>query len=119
LVPASWGDSASAGNGSHRRVELRWRAATLYNSIYRFDDTVLVDTDVYGLPASQNPVLHLRRAPGRPGVRPLPRQLRQSVGEGRNATKGRTETMARRAVTAIVTNDIGGLLFVHMNDNNR
>ncbi len=44
-------------------VELRWHATTLYNSIYRSDDTMLVNAHVYGMPASQNPVLHLRRAP--------------------------------------------------------
>ena len=44
-------------------VELRWHATTLYNSIYRCDDTMLVNTHVYGAPASQNPVLQLRRTP--------------------------------------------------------
>lgn len=44
-------------------VELRWHATTLYNSIYRCDDTMLVNAHVYGAPASQNPVLHLRRSP--------------------------------------------------------
>ena len=44
-------------------VELRWHATTLYNSIYRCDDNMLVNAHVYGAPASQNPVLHLRRVP--------------------------------------------------------
>ena len=44
-------------------VELRWHATTLYNSIYRFDDSMLVNTHAFGFPASQNPVLHLRRTP--------------------------------------------------------
>ena len=44
-------------------VELRWHTTTLYNSIYRCDDNMLVNAHVYGAPASQNPVLHLRRLP--------------------------------------------------------
>jgi hypothetical protein len=45
-------------------VELRFHATTLYNSIYRFDDDMLVNTHVYGAPAAHSPVLHLRRLPG-------------------------------------------------------
>ena len=45
-------------------VELRFHATTLYNSIYRFDDDMLVNAHVYGAPAAQSPVLHLRRLPG-------------------------------------------------------
>lgn len=44
-------------------VQLRWHDTTLYNSIYRCDENMLVNTHVYGAPASQNPVLHLRRTP--------------------------------------------------------
>jgi hypothetical protein len=45
-------------------VELRFHATTLYNSIYRFDDDLLVNAHVYGAPAAHSPVLHLRRPPG-------------------------------------------------------
>jgi hypothetical protein len=45
-------------------VELRFHATTLYNSIYRFDDDMLVNIHVYGAPAAHSPVLHLRRLPG-------------------------------------------------------
>jgi hypothetical protein len=45
-------------------VEVRFHAATLYNSIYRFDDDMLVNAHVYGAPAAHSPVLHLRRLPG-------------------------------------------------------
>ena len=45
-------------------IELRFHATTLYNSIYRFDDDMLVNTHVYGAPAAHSPVLHLRRLPG-------------------------------------------------------
>jgi len=45
-------------------VELRLHTTTLYNSIYRFDDDLLVNTHAYGAPAAQSPVMHLRRLPG-------------------------------------------------------
>jgi transcriptional regulator with XRE-family HTH domain len=45
-------------------VEVRFHSTTLYNSIYRFDDDMLVNTHVYGAPAAQSPVLHLRRLAG-------------------------------------------------------
>jgi hypothetical protein len=47
-----------------RGVELRTHATTLYNSLYRFDDELLINTHAYGAPAAQNPVIHLRRVPG-------------------------------------------------------
>jgi hypothetical protein len=36
----------------------------LYNSIYRFDDELLVNTHAYGAGAPQSPVLRLRRIAG-------------------------------------------------------
>lgn len=45
-------------------VELRLHDVTLYNSIYRSDGTMLVNTHVYGSPAGHNPVLHLQRVAG-------------------------------------------------------
>jgi hypothetical protein len=42
-------------------VEVRVHTTTLYNSIYRFDDVMLVNTHVWGLSAFGAPVLHLRR----------------------------------------------------------
>ena len=44
-------------------IEVRQHETVLYNSIYRFDDEMLVNTHVVGSPAPQNPVLHLRRTP--------------------------------------------------------
>jgi transcriptional regulator with XRE-family HTH domain len=44
-------------------IEIRQHESILYNSIYRFDDEMLVNTHVAGSPAPQNPVLHLRRTP--------------------------------------------------------
>jgi transcriptional regulator with XRE-family HTH domain len=42
-------------------IEVRQHDSVLYNSIYRFDDEMLVNTHVVGSPAPRNPVLHLRR----------------------------------------------------------
>ncbi|MET8198558.1 XRE family transcriptional regulator [Micromonospora taraxaci] len=39
----------------------RFHGTTLYNSIYRFDNELLVNTHAYGFPAAHAPVLHLRR----------------------------------------------------------
>jgi transcriptional regulator with XRE-family HTH domain len=45
-------------------VEIRLHDTPLYNSLYRFDDHVLVNTHVYGILAAYTPVLHLRRVDG-------------------------------------------------------
>jgi hypothetical protein len=45
-------------------VQVRSHETTLYNSIYRFDDELLVNTHAYGAGASQSPVLRLRRIVG-------------------------------------------------------
>jgi hypothetical protein len=42
-------------------IEIRVHGTTLYNSIYRFNDAMLVNTHVWGLSAFAAPVLHLRR----------------------------------------------------------
>jgi hypothetical protein len=45
-------------------VGIYYHDTTLYNSIYRFDDDMLVNTHLYGTPAAYAPVLHLRRLGG-------------------------------------------------------
>lgn len=45
-------------------VEIRLHRTVLYNSIYRGDDQILVNTHVYKTPAANAPVLHLHRVPG-------------------------------------------------------
>lgn len=45
-------------------VEFRLHATTLYNSLYRADDEMLVNGHVYGVGAYLAPVLHLQRVPG-------------------------------------------------------
>jgi Predicted transcriptional regulators len=41
--------------------EVRLHGSTLYASMFRYDGDMLVNPHVYGLPASANPLLHLRR----------------------------------------------------------
>ncbi len=50
----------------HQRegVEIRLHDTILYNSIYRADDQLLVNTHVYGKAASDAPVMHLRKVTG-------------------------------------------------------
>lgn len=45
-------------------LELRVHDTTLYGTVLRSDDTMLVNTHVYGAPAAQSPVLHIHRVPG-------------------------------------------------------
>lgn len=45
-------------------VEARAHGATLYNSIFRFDDAALINTHSIGAPASHSPILHIQRVPG-------------------------------------------------------
>jgi hypothetical protein len=45
-------------------VEVRLHDTTLYNSIFRFDDDLLVNMHAYGAVAAKSPVMHLRRIAG-------------------------------------------------------
>lgn len=49
---------------NHDSIAINQHATTLYNSIYRFDDDMLVNTHAYGVPAAFAPILHLRRISG-------------------------------------------------------
>lgn len=42
-------------------IQIRTHATVLYNSIYRFDDEMIVNSHIYGKPAPHAPALHLRR----------------------------------------------------------
>ena len=45
-------------------VEVRLHGSTLYNSIFCFDDDLLINMNVYGAVAAQSPVMHVRRIVG-------------------------------------------------------
>jgi hypothetical protein len=76
-VPPGWVAPPLPSRGALRRnglsyrplrkvpeAEFRMHRTVLYNSIYRADDRILVNTHVYGVPAAYAPVLHLRRVAG-------------------------------------------------------
>jgi transcriptional regulator with XRE-family HTH domain len=48
----------------HPHVNVQLHDTTLYNSLYRFDDELLVNTHVYGWNAFATPVMHVRRLAG-------------------------------------------------------
>jgi transcriptional regulator with XRE-family HTH domain len=45
-------------------VQIRLHQTTLYASLYRFDDSMLVNNHTFGSWAARSPVLHLRKVPG-------------------------------------------------------
>ncbi len=64
--------SAKIGNTIHNyrqvieapNTEFRLHGTTLYCSVYRADDDMLVNTHLYGLPGHMTPLMQLRRVPG-------------------------------------------------------
>ena len=44
-------------------VQVRGHSTTLYNSIYRFDDKMLVNAHTFGAAAVESPVLQIHRVP--------------------------------------------------------
>ena len=49
---------------SVENAEIRLHGTILYNSIYRGDEQLLVNTHIYGVMANAAPVFHLRQIPG-------------------------------------------------------
>lgn len=49
---------------SVENAEVRLHGTILYNSIYRGDEQLLVNTHIYGVMANAAPVFHLRKIPG-------------------------------------------------------
>ncbi|MCC5032908.1 XRE family transcriptional regulator [Streptomyces sp. WAC 00631] len=66
-------------------VEVRLHDTILYNSLYRFDDDVLVNPHVLGAPAGQNPVMHFRYIPGARTFRHYMRSFDYAWERGREA----------------------------------
>jgi transcriptional regulator with XRE-family HTH domain len=50
--------------GSVENVEIRLHGTILYNSIFRADDQLFVNTHIYGVMANNAPFFHLRKIPG-------------------------------------------------------
>lgn len=72
---------------SHPEIRFRLHEATLYNSLYRADDEILVNTHVYGVAAYMAPVLHLRRLPGGGLFDTYANSIEQTWGGARQATE--------------------------------
>jgi transcriptional regulator with XRE-family HTH domain len=51
---------------SSPNLSIGFHSTVLYNSILRFDDQMLVNAHIYGIPAFRAPVLQLRKIPGGP-----------------------------------------------------
>lgn len=45
-------------------IDMRQHSCTLYASLFRFDEDLLVNNHIFGMAASQNPILHLKNTPG-------------------------------------------------------
>jgi hypothetical protein len=66
-------------------VEVRLHDTILYNSIYRFDDDVLVNPHVLGAPAGQNPVMYFEYLPRARTFRHYMRSFDYAWDQGRKA----------------------------------
>ncbi|MFI6640131.1 helix-turn-helix domain-containing protein [Streptomyces sp. NPDC050504] len=72
---------------SHPEIGFRLHDATLYNSLFRADDEMLVNTHVYGIGAYMAPVLHLRRLPGGGLFDTYANSIEQTWGGARQVTE--------------------------------
>ncbi|MEU5598155.1 helix-turn-helix transcriptional regulator [Streptomyces sp. NPDC020298] len=72
---------------SHPEIGFRLHATTLYNSIYRSDDEMLVNPHVYGIGAYMAPVFHLRRLPGGGLFDTYANSIEQTWGSARQVTE--------------------------------
>lgn len=67
-------------------IEARKHGSTLYSSLFRFDDTLLVNTHALGVAASHSPVLHLRKVAGGRLVEQYVRSLEMCWGGAADGT---------------------------------
>ncbi|MFE4059870.1 helix-turn-helix domain-containing protein [Streptomyces sp. NPDC059096] len=72
---------------SHPDIGFRLHDATLYNSLFRSDDEMLVNTHVYGIGAYMAPVLHLRKLPGGGLFGTYANSIEQTWGSARPVTE--------------------------------
>ena len=84
-------------------AEFRLHQTILYNSIYRGDDQLLVNTHVHGLPAARAPLWHLRKIAGGEIAADLPGKLRAGLGNRRAGAGVRSHGRARSTSTTTRT----------------
>ncbi|ORT59700.1 helix-turn-helix transcriptional regulator [Streptomyces sp. CB03238] len=71
---------------THPDIGFRIHDSTLYNSLFRADDEMLVNTHVYGIGAYLAPVFHLRRLPGGGLFDTYANSIEQTWGGARQVT---------------------------------
>jgi hypothetical protein len=54
------------GLAASEGCEVRLHSTTLYASLFRYDDEMIINPHAYGSPATANPCLHVQRLPGGP-----------------------------------------------------
>ena len=113
-------------------IEVRLHDTILYNSIFRADDQLLVNTHIYGTMANNSPVFHLRKIAGGDMVNTYAGKLRARVGP-RTTIRG-SLTVARRidyyddpagpkpnsmvpSVNVVVTSENDEILLIRRSDN--
>ncbi len=67
---------------------VRISGSTLYASIFRFDDELLVNTHLFGTPAANSPVLHLRSTGGGPIALNVMNSFERVWGQARPVSAG-------------------------------
>jgi hypothetical protein len=68
----------------NQTVRLRLHSTVLYNSIYRADDELLVNSHIYGAGAPSAPILHLQRSGESPMVSAYVASFERVWGESRD-----------------------------------
>lgn len=74
-------------------VEIRFHKTTLYNSVFRFDDEMIINTHVYGFQGAHAPAMHLRRLSAGDLFETTPRASRPS-GSSPSPQPGRQDPWA-------------------------
>ena len=114
-------------------MEIRLHGTVLYNSIYRADDQLLVNTHIYGVMANNAPVFHLRKIPGGEMASTYLESF-ERVWDGATPVRRGPASSGRRidyyddpaapkanslvpSVNVVVANDAGEVLLIRRSDN--
>ena len=74
---------------ANENVEIRLHGTILYNSIYRADEQLLVNTHIYGMMASNAPAFHLRKISWRGDDQHVYREASSASGIAQRHVRGR------------------------------
>ena len=115
-------------------AEIRLHGTILYNSIYRGDDQLLVNTHIYGIMANNAPVFHLRKIPGGEMATTYLESFERVWRRSTATTRRERRVSPRRidyyddpdapkanslvpSVNVVVVNDAGEILMIRRSDN--